>query len=119
MITERQRKSIILTYRLTPAMARVFQLLLEVPMATNQMIEDTAAGDATPAKIIIYRLRGQLDGDIIIRKRNRAGYWLDDKTKEKILTAIDNTARSFLPAERVDLSNGFDVEATGADNVDG
>ena len=111
MLTERQRKSIVLAYRLTPAMARVFELLLEAPMATNEMIEGTAVGDATPAKIIVYRLRCQLQGEqIVIHKRNRAGYWLDNKTKEEIFGVIKDVAASFLPAEERVARDGIEAQ---------
>lgn len=102
MLTEQQRKSIPLTYKLTPAEANVFALLLEVPMATNQMVEDKVVGGATPAKIIIYRLRDQLYGTpITIHRRNRVGYWIDDATKERIFEALNNNIK-FLPVQARD-----------------
>lgn len=100
MLTEQQRKSIVLTYRLTPAEANVFALLLEVPMATNQMVEDKVVGGATPAKIIIYRLREQLYGTTItIHRRNRVGYWLDEPTKLDIFEALEQNFKFLPPAE--------------------
>src|SRR5688572_19507558 len=100
MLTEQQRKSIPLTYRLTPAEASVFALLLEVPMATNDMIEAKVSGNATPAKLIIYRLRDQLYGTpITIYRRNRVGYWIDEETKQNILQALEDNFKFLPPAE--------------------
>ena len=95
MLTEEQRQSIVLTYKLTPAMARIFELLLTTPIATNRMIHDLVE---TPAKITIYRLRNQLQGTTItIQKRNRVGYWIDPATKQHILKMLEGNTKYVLP----------------------
>ncbi len=94
MLTEEQRLAAAISYRLTPAMLKAFELLLEVNMATNKMIEATVDGDRSPAKIVIYRLRLQLQHTSIrIHKRTRAGYWIDAGTKAYIMQTINHNTR--------------------------
>jgi hypothetical protein len=91
MLSEEQRRSIVLSFKLTPAMAKTFELLLTTPVATNRMIHDLVD---TPAKITIYRLRAQLQGSTItIHKRNRVGYWLDLATKQHILRTLESNLK--------------------------
>lgn len=94
MLDDKHKQSMVVTYRLTPAMARVFELLLEVPLATNQMIEACVNGGKTPARLVIYRLRSQLGLTTIrIHRRNRAGYWLDTATKAHIMRTITDNLK--------------------------
>jgi hypothetical protein len=94
MLTETQRKAVAISYRLTPAMIKVFELLLEVPLATNEMVEGCVNGDCTPAKLVIYRLRRLLRFTTIrINKRNKAGYWIDTGTKAHIMRTINDNIR--------------------------
>lgn len=105
MLTEEQRLSLAISFRLTPSMAKAFALLLEAPLATNKMIEACVDGDGTPAKMIIYRLRSQLKHTSIkINKRAKAGYWIDAGTKAYVMRTIEDNIR-FVALESKELTN--------------
>lgn len=100
MLTERQRRSLAISFRLPPVMAKVFEVLLTSPVATNQMIEACVNGDGTPAKLVIYRLRSLLKYTTIkIHKRNMVGYWFDEGTKHYIMQTINDNTKYLVAAE--------------------
>lgn len=106
MLTEEQRLSAAVSFRLTPAMIKVVELLLEVPLATNSMIEACVDGNGTPAKLVVYRLRGQLQNTTIkIHKRNKAGYWIDVATKAYLMQTINSNVKYVIRVGGVAVEN--------------
>ena len=66
------------------AAAAVLGLLVELPVVTEEVIQDRAkvAGDA---KVAVYRLRRQLEGkNITIHMRRGTGWWLDEETRNAL-----------------------------------
>lgn len=89
---------LMIKYTLTPAMARVLQLLLQHKMVTHKMVEIDRPVDvdgkqqkpiATDGKVLMHRLRRRLAGtDIVVHVQRSVGYWLDPASREKIMREL-------------------------------
>lgn len=86
---------IAVTFRLTPALADLFGVLLSLPLVTAETIQQHLA-IATDRKVAIHRLRQVLRpwhervgaGQTLIHGKRHLGYWIEPADKERILLLI-------------------------------
>lgn len=75
-------------FRLTPALANLFGLLLALPNVTSEMIRQRLE-IATDAKVAVHRLRTHLkEWNIKVTSKRNLGYWFDDDTKALIRAMV-------------------------------
>ena len=71
-------------FRLTPALANLFGLLVSLPTVTSDMVRQQL-NIATDPKVAVHRLRRSLEAySITIHSKRNIGYWLDPETKERV-----------------------------------
>lgn len=95
---------LMMKYSLTPAMARVLFLLINNKMVTHRMVEvdrhtdsfgEGAKPIATDGKVLVHRLRRRLAGlGIVINSQRGVGYWLDQASREKIISECKDEQKS-------------------------
>lgn len=86
-------------FRLTPALANLFGLLLSVPLVTPDIIQHRLE-IATDSKVAIHRLRtilkawapklGMSSTDVMIQGKRNVGYWIEPPLRERIKAFIAN-----------------------------
>lgn len=74
-----------LRYALSPALARILELLALNQAVTAQMICEGQENVRT-AKIAVHRLRSRLEKyNITVQSRRGLGYWLSHEDRERVL----------------------------------
>ncbi len=72
------------TYKLPPALRKIFGLLVALPYVTHEMLEQQL-GLTASARVAIHRLRRRLKPyGIEIKSRFSVGYWIEKETRDKI-----------------------------------
>jgi hypothetical protein len=89
-MTEEQLRCIAIIYRLPKYQAKLLGLLVEAPTADHTMVQEITSHLKTPARLDILKLRRHLLlSKVRIYSQFNLGWYLDDKTKERILEEIE------------------------------
>jgi hypothetical protein len=79
-----KNKTLRTQYRLTPALSDLLGLLSELPYVSDEIIKDRLHL-AADSKVLVYRLRKELEGqDIEIHSRRGIGWYVDEPTRERL-----------------------------------
>lgn len=71
-------------YKLTPAMNGLLNLLVELPFVSDEVIKDRLHL-AADSKVLVYRLRKELEGQgIEVFSRRGIGWYIDEPTRERL-----------------------------------
>lgn len=86
--------SIQTTFRLTPAVADIFGLLMAVQRVTPEMVSQRL-GLASDPKVAMHRVRKAVKPfGIEVESKRHIGYWLDPETKHRVNQMLEGVSLS-------------------------
>jgi hypothetical protein len=107
-VLNQNNAALALAFRLPPAHANLFGLLLSLPVVTHDAIQQRLE-IATDPKIAIHRLRkrmkvwhgrlGLKDGDVLIHGQRHVGYWIAPTMRPIVKAIVDKANAERLPPE--------------------
>ncbi len=80
----RQDKKLAIKYDLTPALAKLLLLLIELPFVTNEIFIASGIMKTGPKQAMARLRKYMKPHDITIESNRTKGYWLTQETKDGI-----------------------------------
>lgn len=107
-VLNQNNAALALAFRLPPAHANLFGLLLSLPVVTHDAIQGRLE-IATDPKIAIHRLRkrmkvwheklGLTGDDVLIHGQRHVGYWINPTMRPVVKRIVDEVTAERLPPE--------------------